>query len=48
MGRADAAVALPALSEALERRGVVYAIRLPANAVLERAIEDLLDRKSVV
>src|SRR5207244_12615780 len=34
--RADAAFALPALYEALERRGVRYAIRLPANDVLER------------
>jgi len=42
--RADAAFALPTLSEALERRGVSYAIRLPANDVLERAIEDLLTR----
>ncbi len=42
--RADAAFALPALYEALERRGVAYAIRLPANDVLERAIEDLLAR----
>ncbi len=42
--RADAAFALPALYETLERRGVAYAIRLPANAVLERAIEDLLAR----
>ena len=42
--RADAAFALPALYEALERRGVPYAIRLPANDVLERAIEDLLIR----
>jgi hypothetical protein len=42
--RADAAFALPALYEALERRGVTYAIRLPANQVLERAIEDLLTR----
>src|SRR5438445_644891 len=31
--RADAAFALPALYEALERRGVRYAIRLPANEV---------------
>src|SRR5262249_42320376 len=30
--------------EALERRGVRYAIRLPANNVLERQIEDLLTR----
>ncbi len=42
--RADAAFALPALYAALERRGVAYAIRLPANAVLERAVEDLLVR----
>jgi len=42
--RADAAFALPALYAALERRGVAYAIRLPANDVLERAIEDLLTR----
>jgi hypothetical protein len=40
--RADAAFAL--LYEALERRGVRYAIRLPANDVLERRIEDLLTR----
>ena len=42
--RADAAFALPALYEALERRDVAYAIRLPANQVLERRIEDLLTR----
>ena len=42
--RADAAFALPALYEALEQRGVRYAIRLPANGILERAIEDLLVR----
>jgi hypothetical protein len=42
--RADAAFAIPALYEALERRGVSYAIRLPTNAVLERDIEDLLVR----
>jgi len=42
--RPDAAFALPALYEALERRGVRYSIRLPANDVLERAIEDLLVR----
>src|SRR5262249_60794413 len=40
--RADAAFAMPALYEALERRGVRYAIRLPANDVLERRIEGLL------
>jgi hypothetical protein len=42
--RGDAAFAQPALYEALERRGVRYAIRLPANDVLERQIEDLLTR----
>ncbi len=42
--RADAAFALPGLYEALERQDVEYTIRLPANAVLERAIEDLLGR----
>jgi len=42
--RADAAFAIPGLYEALERRGARYAIRLPANDVLERAIEDLLGR----
>jgi hypothetical protein len=42
--RADAAFALPVLYEALEGRGVAYAIRLPVNDVLERAIEDLLTR----
>ena len=42
--KVDAAFAIPALYEALERRGVAYAIRLPANAVLERDIEDLLVR----
>src|SRR5262245_17327463 len=42
--RVDAAFAMPALYEALERRKVQYAIRLPANDVLERQIEDLLTR----
>ena len=42
--RADAAFALPALYKALEQRGVAYAIRLPANDVLERRMEDLLVR----
>src|SRR5690242_9808835 len=42
--RADAAFALPALYEALEQRGVRYAIRLPANDVLDLRIEDLLTR----
>ena len=34
----------PSIYETLERRGVRYAMRLPANDVLERAIEDLLTR----
>jgi hypothetical protein len=38
------AFARPEIYEALERRGVRYAIRLPANDVLERQIEDLLTR----
>jgi hypothetical protein len=42
--RRRAAFAIPALYEALEQRSVDYAIRLPANQVLERAIEDLLTR----
>src|SRR5262245_57105387 len=37
--RADAAFATPGIYEALERRGVRYAIRLAANDVLERVIE---------
>jgi hypothetical protein len=42
--RADAVLALAAQYEALERRGVNYVIRLAANSVLERAVEDLLTR----
>src|SRR5262245_2782793 len=42
--RADTAFAMPAIYEALERRGVRYAIRLPANDALERCIEDLVTR----
>jgi hypothetical protein len=42
--RADAAFARPEIYKVLERRGVRYAIRLPANDVLERRIEDLLTR----
>jgi Transposase DDE domain group 1 len=42
--RADAAFARPEIYEVLERRGVRYAIRLPANDVLERQIADLLTR----
>ena len=39
-----AAFARPAIYEALEARGVQYAIRIPANKNLELAIEDLLFR----
>jgi hypothetical protein len=42
--RADAAFARPAIYEALEARGVGYAIRIPANKNLELAIEDILFR----
>ncbi len=42
--RADAAFAKPEIYETLEERGVKYAIRLPANAGLERDIEELLRR----
>jgi hypothetical protein len=42
--RADAAFARPEIYEALETRGVQYAIRIPANKNLELAIEDLLFR----
>ena len=42
--RADAAFAKPEIYEGLEERGVKYAIRLPANAGLERDIEELLTR----
>ena len=42
--RADAAFARPAIYEALEARGVGYAIRIPANKQLELAIEDVLFR----
>jgi hypothetical protein len=42
--RADAAFAKPEIYEALEKREVRYAIRLPANAGLERDIEELLTR----
>ena len=40
--RADAAFARPAIYEALDARGVQYAIRMPANKNLELEIEDLL------
>ena len=42
--RADAAFAKPELYEALEQRGVKYAIRIPANDSLERDIAELLTR----
>jgi Transposase DDE domain group 1 len=42
--RADAAFAKPAIYEALEARGVMYAIRIPANDTLERDIAELLTR----
>ena len=42
--RADAAFALPALYEFLEAEGYGYAIRLPANDVLQREIAPLLTR----
>jgi DDE family transposase len=42
--RADAAFAKPELYEALETRGVKYAIRIPSNDILEQEIADLLTR----
>jgi len=42
--RADAAFAKPEIYEALEQRGVKYAIRIPANDSLERDIAELLTR----
>ena len=42
--RADAAFAKPEVYEALEVRGVGYAIRIPANDSLERDIAELLSR----
>jgi hypothetical protein len=42
--RADAAFAKPEVYEALEERGVKYAIRIPANDSLEREIAELLPR----
>jgi len=42
--RADAAFAKPEIYEALEERGVKYAIRMPANDNLERDIAELLTR----
>jgi hypothetical protein len=40
----DEAFALPTIYEMLEGRGVQYAIHVPGNDVLERAIEHLLVR----
>ena len=42
--RADAAFAKPEVYEALEERGVKYAIRIAANENLRRDIEELLQR----
>ncbi len=42
--RADAAFAKPEVYEALEERGVKYAIRIPANESLERDVAELLTR----
>ncbi len=42
--RADAAFAKPEIYEALEERGVMYVIRIPANDSLERDIAELLTR----
>ena len=42
--RADAAFAKPAIYELLEAEGIRYAIRLPANPVLQRRIGHLLTR----
>jgi hypothetical protein len=42
--RADAAFAKPEVYEFLEGDGIRYAIRLPANQVLQRKIEHLLTR----
>ena len=42
--RADAAFAKPEVYEDLEERGILYAIRLPSNDVLQRLIQHLLTR----
>jgi hypothetical protein len=42
--RADAAFAKPEVHEALQERGVKYAIRIPANENLERDTAGLLAR----
>ena len=43
--RADAAFAKPEIYQALEERGVKYAIRPPANDCLQRDIAELLTRQ---
>ncbi len=42
--RADAAFAKPEVYEVLEERSVKYAIRMPANDILQQDIEELLKR----
>jgi len=42
--RADAAFAMPEVYEFLEAERIKYAIRLPANQVLQSRIRDLLTR----
>jgi len=42
--RADAAFAKPEIYEELEERGILHAIRLPANDVLQGLIQHLLSR----
>src|SRR3989449_4955971 len=42
--RADAAFAKPEIYEALEERGVKYAIRIPANENLRRDVGGLVER----
>ena len=41
---ADAAFAKPEIYDALEKRDVAYAIRMPANKSVELQIEDILVR----
>jgi hypothetical protein len=42
--RGDAAFAKPEIYEALEERGVIYVVRIPADDTLEREIAELLTR----
>ena len=42
--RGDAAFAKPGVYDYLEEKGFLYAIRLPANDVLQRTIKHLLNR----